>query len=960
MNNLPTGTVTFLFTDIEGSTKLAQEYPNKWESLRERHHAIMKSAMDAHNGYVFQIIGDAFCVAFHTANDSIHAAIDAQRKLQTENWGETPVKVRMGIHTGKAEIQENGEYHGYLAMSRIQRLMSAGHGGQVLISAATQELLLEDLPKDVSLRDLGERRLKDLIRPEHIYQLVVPGLPVDFPPLKTLEAYRHNLPVQLTSFIGREKEMEEIKQAIFTHRLITLTGVGGTGKTRLSLQVAADMLDQFRDGVWFVELASISDPDIIAQTIVSCLGIPEQPGLAMLQLLLDYVRVKKLLLVLDNCEHLIEASAELVDTLLSSAPSVKIIATSREALGVSGEMTWHVPSLSLPDVKQVPTVEQLSQYEAVQLFIERAMLVQPHFLVTRDNAPAVAQICYRLDGIPLAIELAAARVKGLSVEQIASRLDDRFRLLTGGSRTALPRQRTLQATIDWSYKLLSEEERILLRRLSVFAGGWTLEAAEQVCASDELESDQILDVLLRLVDKSLVIAETQEAEPRYHMLEMIRQFSYEKLLESHELENAHNRHLDYFCRLVEAAEPLWFSADRKPSLERLTLEHDNVRVALRLAAECGSSEIELRLAGALFWFWYHRGYLIDGHRRLEEALSHTSVDVPTAVRAKALLGSGHLAYYSGDLDAARTRLEESVRLWRNIGNHRYLAYTLIWLGIAAGHQGNFNVVRPSLEESIALFRRLEDEWGLAVAILYLGVNEVLGRTEPQDQVHGCSLLEESTNRFRRLGDHWQLGAALFYLGIAAQSDKNMAQLRFEESLAIFEQVGDKWRISVNLDHLANIARTKGDFQRAAVLYTKNLVLLRESGRPQVYVLSNLGYVSLAQGDSEHASAFFVESLQSALQRNKTNMIPTVLAGLAGVACVEGKVERATRLLATVGKLTEIIKESKLEPFEQTIYDGNIATARAQLDQAAFAKVWAEGRAMTMEQAIEFALEESHE
>ena len=407
----PSGTVTFLFTDIEGSTRLAQQHRDQWEVLRERHHAILHKAIESYNGYVFQVIGDAFCAAFHTAGDALSAAAKSQLDLHSENWADAPVKVRMGIHTGKAKIQEDGQYHGYLAMSRIQRLMSAGHGGQVLISATTQELLLEDWLENISLRDLGERRLKDLIRPEHIYQLVIPGLPVEFPPLKTLDFYRHNLPVQLTSFIGREKEMEEIKHSILTRRLVTLTGVGGTGKTRLSLQVAADVLDQFRNGVWFVELAAISDPDLIAQAVLSCLGIPEQPGLTMLQLLLDYLRVKNLLLVLDNCEHLIEASAQLVDTLFSNAPFRKIIATSREALGVSGEVIWHVPSLSLPDVKQVPTIEQLSQYEAVQLFIERAMLMQPHFLVTNDNAPAVAQICFRLDGIPLAIELAAARVK---------------------------------------------------------------------------------------------------------------------------------------------------------------------------------------------------------------------------------------------------------------------------------------------------------------------------------------------------------------------------------------------------------------------------------------------------------------------------------------------------------------------------------------------------------------------
>ncbi|HKY54616.1 MAG TPA: adenylate/guanylate cyclase domain-containing protein, partial [Anaerolineales bacterium] len=396
MTGLPTGTVTFLFTDIEGSTKLAQEYPDRWESLRERHHAILNSAIQSHNGFVFQVIGDAFCAAFHTAGDALQAAIKSQIDLHTENWSDAPIKVRMGVHTGKAEVQENGEYHGFLTMSRVQRLMSAGHGGQVLISLATEELVRDELPENVSLRDMGEKRLKDLIRSEHIYQLVISNLPADFPPLKTLDVYRHNLPAQMTSFIGREKEMAEITQSISGHRLLTLTGSGGTGKTRLSLQVAAELLDQFRDGVWFIELAPLTNPDLIPQTILSTLGVREQQDKTAIQTLITYLQGNNLLLVFDNCEHLVEACAQLVDTMLNQAQTLKILATSREPLGVRGEVTWHVPPLSLPDAKQIPTIEQLSQYEAVQLFTERALLAQPHFVVTKDNAPAIAQICSRL------------------------------------------------------------------------------------------------------------------------------------------------------------------------------------------------------------------------------------------------------------------------------------------------------------------------------------------------------------------------------------------------------------------------------------------------------------------------------------------------------------------------------------------------------------------------------------
>jgi len=436
MNNPPSGTVTFLFTDIEGSTKLAQEYPDTWETLRARHHEILQSAMDAHNGYVFQIIGDAFCVAFHTASDGLNATLDSQRNLQLKDSESMPIKVRMGLHTGEATIHGN-EYHGYLTMSLVQRVMSAGHGGQILLSNAVENLLRGQLPKDISLRDMGEHRFKNIPLPVRVFQVVAPGLQSDFPALRALDVFPNNLPVQLTSFVGREKELADVKKLLQDAHMLTLIGPGGTGKTRLSIRSASESLAQYPDGVWLVELAPILDSLLVPRTTAIAIGLREEPQRPVIDMLCNYIREKKMLIVLDNCEHLVDACAQMTNKILQAAPNARILASSREALGIAGEVTYRVPSLGLPDVNHLPSVESLSQYEAVKLFIDRATSAIPSFTVTNDNAPFLAQICFRLDGIPLAIELAAAKIRVLNVEQIAKRLDDRFKLLTGETRTAL-------------------------------------------------------------------------------------------------------------------------------------------------------------------------------------------------------------------------------------------------------------------------------------------------------------------------------------------------------------------------------------------------------------------------------------------------------------------------------------------------------------------------------------------
>ena len=956
MNSLPSGTVTFLFTDIEGSTKLAQKYPDRWETLRERHHSILQSAMDVHNGYVFQIIGDAFCVAFHTASDAVRAATKAQTDLYTEHWGDLPIKVRMGIHTGQAQLQEAGDYHGYLAMSRVQRLMSAGSGGQVLISAAAQELLLEDLPHTVSLRDLGKRMLKDLIRPEHIYQLIIANLPVDFPPIKTLDAYRHNLPTQLTSFIGREKEIEAIKQAILDHRLVTLTGVGGTGKTRLSLQVAADLLDQFPDGVWFVELAPITNPDLIPQTILSAFGVVDQPGLTLLQLLLDYLHEKTLLIILDNCEHLIQASAALADKLLNHASSLKIMATSREALGVKGEMSWHVPSLSLPDLKHLPSVEGLSQYEAVSLFIDRAILAQPHFMVTKENAPAIAQICFRLDGIPLAIELAAARVKALSADQIAKRLDDRFRLLTGGSRTALERHQTLRAAIDWSYNLLSEQEKILFCRLSVFMGGCTLEAAEQVCGQEDGGFD-VLDLLSQLVDKSLVNTKASGNDTRYFMLETTRQYAREKLFDSNEGETLHDRHADYFLALAEQAGREFSGPHQLEWINAVETEFDNYRTAFEWTISSGHTENAARLFNGLNFVSRVRGHMSELSEWFEKIIALPDIEQFSLHHAKVLNGIGSWEWLEGKISEARFHLSKARSILMELGvdGEAELAWTLSWLGIVTRMEGTDLVEAGRLaQEASRLHQKWGDQTGEAFAALTLGTihRDLKLPIAKQTLAHSLEL-------YSRLEDSWGMARASQFLGVAFLDVREFEKARkyMEQDLLLDEKLDFKAGISGALENLADLYRAQGDFIQAEQYYQKSIQVVSELGLSPAYSLYGLSMIALEQNDYELAIKRFIEVFY--LTRNRTEKMSACdfLMGMAATSAGHNQPERSAKLYGAAQAILDTV-DYKFPGDDRSEFESHIQRAREQL-QERFESFVEEGRSMSLEQAIAFALEESN-
>ncbi len=960
---LPTGTVTFLFTDIEGSAKLAQQYPDAMPALLARHHAMLNEAIVAHGGQVFQIIGDAFCVAFHSARDAVAASVEAQRGLLraerrplTESAVE--VRVRMGIHAGEATVRADGQYDGYLTLTRAQRVMSVAHGGQVLLSQTTVDLVRDALPSGVTVRDMGEHRLKGIANPERLWQLVAPDLRQDFPPLASLDALPNNLPVQLTSFVGREKEIKEIKRLLATTRLLTFTGSGGVGKTRLSLQVGADLLDSFANGVWFVELAPLADPALVPQSVALVFGLEEESSRPFIEILKDYLREKSMLLLLDNCEHLTSACAELADTLLHAAPQLKILASSREALGIAGELAWHVPSLTVPDVKHLPPLEQLAQYEAVKLFVERAVFASSKFTVIDANALAVAQVCHRLDGIPLAIELAAARVKTLKVEQIATRLDDRFRLLTGGSRTALPRQQTLRAMIDWSYDLLPEPERVLLRRLSVFAGGCTLDAAEDVCGGNGIEKQDVLDLLTRLFDKSLVVFDESGEEARYRLLETIRQYARDKLLESGEGEMIRTGHLRYFLKLAEDAGPQLYRSEQLQWLNRLDSEFDNMRVALEWSLGSGSIETGLRIVGALWPFCSVRGYWSETLEKGEALLAQPAATQMPAARANALRTVGNLHFHLGDNSAWRAPIEQCISLCREMGSEgkQLLARSLSNLAFCLGQRGLGPAAANSLaEESLTISREIEDKYGISNTLLNLGLSAFLRG----DYASGINLFEESIAVSREMGNRIGCADVLGHLARALiqQGYYAAARSRCEEALAIAREMSFKRNIAANLNILGHIELLEGNSERAKELYESSLSTGRELGYKYTISVSltGLGKIAQLEGAYERAQALQRESLSLRRESGDKFRIADSLAAIASLAAARGNPMRVAKLLGAIEELF-VTMGARMPPVARVEYGKNAATARAQLGEATFNAAWAEGRAMTLEQAIEYALE----
>ncbi|MFN7954940.1 MAG: adenylate/guanylate cyclase domain-containing protein [bacterium] len=697
----PSGTVTFLFTDIEGSTQLWENHPEWMERAHARQEAILREVFSAHGGYPYKMIGDAFQVAFGSAPTAVAAAVGAQRALQSEPWGGPgEIRVRMALHTG--ETEERGDDYVGPILNRVARLMSAGHGGQVLLSQTTYDLVRDRLPARIGVRDLGERRLRDLNRPEHVHQLVVPGLRQEFPPLKTLDALPNNLPVQITQFVGREQPLAELTQSLERSRLVTLTGAGGAGKSRLALQLGSEILDRFAHGVWLIELGALVDDREIAPAVAAALGVEEVAGRPTLDTLVESLAGEQRLLVLDNCEHLVRGVAVVVSKLLQASPHTRILATSREPLRIPGELTYRVPSLEIPGPEQSASFAETAASEAVRLFVDRAASVSPTFALSEANVSVVIDICRRLDGIPLAIELAAARATSLSVEKLASRLGDRFRLLTRGSRVGLPRQQTLRALIDWSHELLAEEQRVLLRRLAAFAGSFSLEAAEAVCAGGDVDEGDVLDLLTDLVEKSLVVLEP--GGERYRLLETIREYALERLRAAGEETDVRERHLAHYLALAErSSDPI----QRGDLAVRRALEPDHENL-LAAGAWCdqapGHAEHGLRLVRALTSYFSARDVLEQGHQMVRRALARPGAEQHTLIRC---FGLYDLAWYqlwvgqAGDGEAAAA---EGLAIARELGDPTAICRGLRLLGVYVSSRGEAHAARPMFEEAVAVAR----------------------------------------------------------------------------------------------------------------------------------------------------------------------------------------------------------------------------------------------------------------
>lgn len=927
MTHLPGGTVTFLLTDVENSTRLWEQFPDAMRASLVRHDTLAQTNITRYNGDLVKLRGegDSLFAVFARATDAVQAALDLQRDFIAEEWDPAaPLKVRMALHTGEAELRDD-DYYGNV-VNRCGRIRATAHGSQILLSSTTADLVRDHLPHAVTLHPLGLHRLKDLQRPETLWQLRHPDLPDAFPSLKSLDLYKHNLPRQLTSFIGREQEIQQVKTLLAQTSLLTLTGSGGCGKTRLALQVAAEVVETYPDGVWLVELALLPDNaslDGIAKAVSAALRVKEQAGQETLLTLSEYLASQNTLLLLDNCEHVERAIARLIRALLLACPDIRILATSRHYMSIPGETDWRVPSLLFPAKDVTLKPEEALRYEALRLFSERASAVLPSFRLTVANLPYIVQICRRLDGIPLAIELAAARVSALSVKQIADRLDQTFRILESDDAPT-ERHRTLRAMIEWSYDLLKEPEKALLRRLSVFVGGWTLEACEAVCAYGDLDHLAIVNLLTRLVHTSLVSvqnvvaiddtggSETEDAGDgeeetcRYYLLETLRQFGQEKLDAHGETETARSSHIAYFLGLAEQAEPELTGPQQAQWVKRLETEHDNLRAAMMWALD---GETRLRITCALWRFWYARGDLAEGGAWIDGALARAQ-KVDSSLRAKALNGKGFLAFHQNNYDVAAEALGESLRLRKELQDKRGIAETLHNLGMLAQQRGENIEARQYYEESLRLRQEVHDTWGTANSLSNLG------------------------NIARKEGDY------------------TLARSLYDQSLSIYRTLGDTTRIAVMTANIGDVAFAQGDYDIACNLFKESLKTFRTQGNKLLtaILLYNLGGTQYLLKENQSAYVSLMESLYIQLEIGYFNQLPLTLIDLAKIASDRYQYELATNILGAAEQASESNK-IHLPEDSQKVWEELTTRLRNQMQEEIFSQAWEQGRMQPLQQTV---------
>jgi predicted ATPase/DNA-binding SARP family transcriptional activator len=996
-------TLTFLLTDIEGSTHLWEQNGEAFRGVLETHHAALRGAFVLHGGQEITEAGDSFVVAFTSVRQALTCAAAGQQALAEAAWPAEigPLRVRMAVRTGDVTL-EDGDYHG-LALHRGSRMLAAAHGGQILVSEATAALAQVDPGDDLRLADLGVWRLRDVAAPQRLFQLEYPGMGgVEFPAPSAAAGYQSSLPLQHTRFFGREAEIARLEEILSSvtpspSHLVTLTGPGGTGKSRLAVAVAERLLETFQGAVWFVGLADLADPDLIAGTILDALRLPRSPQRAPLEQVVETVSKQPSLLILDNFEHLLrepapgpkrrksasaqaqsrpiienpesDGGAQIVQRLLSRVPTLAILVTSRQLLSLLGEREFPVPPLPTPNGGEPP--EQLSLFDSVRLFVDRAQAVLPYFQVSNANAPSVAELCDRLEGLPLAIELAAARAQVMTPAQMLAQLANRFAFLTSRKRGVEERHRTLRAAVEWSYRLLTPELQRYFCRLSVFRGGWTVEAAEAVC-----EEPLALDYLALLRECSLILSEETAQGMRFRMLETLREYAQECLAEAAESVVCGRRHADYFLDLAEQAEPKLQGPEQAEWLERLETEHDNLRAAMEWCkTQQADAEAGLRLAGALGRFWFVHGHLTEGRSHLEAVLSRKEAQARTKARARALNGAGNLASCQSDYVSARALHEESLTIQRELGDRRGIGSSLNNLGIVAREHGDYASARTLYEQSLALGRELEDRRGIAASLTNLGlVAYVQG-----DYAAARAYHEQSLEIQRQIGDRQGIAGSLHNLGSVAwsQGDYVAAQKLYEEALFTNRVLGNRAWESYNLGNLGNVADNQGDYAAARAYHEQSLEIQRQIGDRKGIAnsLNGLGKVAYEQGDYTAARAYSEQSLVIFREIGYRHGIANSLNAFAhlasaeavaatdstGTATTSSHMADGLRCAARLWGAAEALREelrAVLPPNEREEYERLVSQAREALGEEAFAAAWEAGRAMTWEEAIAYALQES--